>query len=341
MCQRLQQGTVDEDEDCGPDSETGSWKSFAAMSEEQKVAATSCTVAWGKGEGERVDWEFQSKTERVDLGHLPAEKNLPCPIDADNINLDGDLSANFFKNFLPDIKGHGKRADKCLSDKRAGFHGTYESRADFKVESDGPDPDAKIKLVYQLLIAGATEGVSGTLNMWKKGTSGGRKTYPDFGRYMKLQEFQMIASCLPHLFAEEKHWCRKVGEAPWDVFMPILASCHAKRRQFIKVFFLMLDESMSGWRPKTSKLGGLPNCTFEPRKPVPLGTMLRNGVEAITGILVCQDPSIPIELQRAKKCQGTQSCSPSGRTINAGEAEAMRQAEGAQVQPGGWVGGDA
>ena len=145
MCQRLQQGTVDEDEDCGPDSETGSWKSFAAMSEEQKVAATSCTVAWGKGEGERLDWEFQSRTERVDLGHLPAEADLPCPIDADNVNLDGDLSANFFKRFLPDVKGHGKRADKCLSDKRAGFHGTHESRADFKVESDGPDPDAKIK----------------------------------------------------------------------------------------------------------------------------------------------------------------------------------------------------
>ena len=74
---------MDEDEDCGPDSETGSWKSFAAMSEEQKVAATSCTVAWGKGEGERLDWEFQSRTERVDLGHLPAEGDLPCPIDAD------------------------------------------------------------------------------------------------------------------------------------------------------------------------------------------------------------------------------------------------------------------
>ncbi len=46
---------------------------------------------------------------------------------------------------------------------------------------------------------------------------------------------------------------------------------------------------MSGWRPKTKKLSGLPNCTFEPRKPVPLGTMFHNGVECITGLLVVQD----------------------------------------------------
>jgi len=49
---------------------------------------------------------------------------------------------------------------------------------------------------------------------------------------------------------------------------------------------LMLDESMSAWRPKTSKYGGLPNYTFEPRKPVPLGTMFKNAVECITGIFM-------------------------------------------------------
>ena len=41
---------------------------------------------------------------------------------------------------------------------------------------------------------------------------------------------------------------------------------------------------MLAWRPKTSATGGLPNDTFEPRKPKPLGTMLKNGVEATTGV---------------------------------------------------------
>ena len=39
----------------------------------------------------------------------------------------------------------------------------------------------------------------------------------------------------------------------------------------------------------TTKLGGLPNYTHEPRKPVSLGAMFRNGVECISGVLVVQD----------------------------------------------------
>jgi hypothetical protein len=49
---------------------------------------------------------------------------------------------------------------------------------------------------------------------------------------------------------------------------------------------MMVDESIRGWQPKTTKLKGLPNYTFEPRKPVPLGTMFCNGVECVSGILV-------------------------------------------------------
>ena len=37
--------------------------------------------------------------------------------------------------------------------------------------------------------------------------------------------------------------------------------------------FLVLDETMIGFRPNTSKMGGLPNITHEPRMPVDLGTM--------------------------------------------------------------------
>jgi hypothetical protein len=40
---------------------------------------------------------------------------------------------------------------------------------------------------------------------------------------------------------------------------------------------------------KKSKLGGLPNYTYEPRKPIPLGMMFQNGVESISGLLVFQD----------------------------------------------------
>ncbi len=60
----------------------------------------------------------------------------------------------------------------------------------------------------------------------------------------------------------------------------------------------MLDESMSGWRPKTSKLGGLPNITYEPRKPVLLGTQMKNGVECLSGVLAFQDVVMAPEIQK-------------------------------------------
>ena len=75
-------------------------------------------------------------------------------------------------------------------------------------------------------------------------------------------------------------------DKPWELFLPCLDAFNAKRRVLIKAVLLLRDESMSG--PKTSKLGGLPNISFEPRKRVPLGTMFKNGVECISGILSVQ-----------------------------------------------------
>eukprot|EP00957_Ditylum_brightwellii_P003228 245848-Ditylum_brightwellii.AAC.1 len=57
---------------------------------------------------------------------------------------------------------------------------------------------------------------------------------------------------------------------------------------------------MSGWRPKTSKTGGQPHISYKPRKPVPLGTMVRNSVECVTGIFVNHD-MVQGSLQQLKK----------------------------------------
>jgi hypothetical protein len=98
---------------------------------------------------------------------------------------------------------------------------------------------------------------------------------------------------------------------------------------------------MSGWRPKTSNYGGLPNYTMEPRKPAPLGTMFRNGVDATNGILAYQDVVQFSEIQKQKEYHGEKSHLPNGVEINAHCAETLRQSEGVNVVEGGWVGGDA
>ena len=80
---------------------------------------------------------------------------------------------------------------------------------------------------------------------------------------------------------------------------------------------------MSGWRPKTTKLGGLPNYTYEPRKPVHLGTMMRNSADCITGCLVYQDVVMAPEHQDAKKFFGLPSSLPTGERIKAHTAEVL------------------
>ena len=86
---------------------------------------------------------------------------------------------------------------------------------------------------------------------------------------------------------------------------------------------LLLDESMSGWRPKTTQLSGIPNITYEPRKPKPLGTMFRNGVECISG-LVAQDVVQLPEQQSAKSYNGERSSMPDSSGIAAHTAEVLR-----------------
>ena len=98
---------------------------------------------------------------------------------------------------------------------------------------------------------------------------------------------------------------------------------------------------MCGWRPKTSATGGLPNITFEPRKPKSLGTMVRNGAECISGIMTHHDIVQAHGDQAKKEYTNEISHLPRGEVIHQHVAETLRQAKGARVKRGGWVGGDA
>ena len=68
-----------------------------------------------------------------------------------------------------------------------------------------------------------------------------------------------------------------------------MRKCNERRKSLIKIVLLMLDESMSRWRPKTSELVGLPNYSFEPHNPMPLGTMFRNCAEYQSVCVAHQD----------------------------------------------------
>jgi hypothetical protein len=192
-----------------------------------------------------------------------------------------------------------------------------------------------------LIIASAIDFVSGIENLWLSGHSAGRHTYPDFGQYMPINYFKAFCSAAPFCWSEEKYWYEDVRDVPWDVFLPCLANFNDKRQRLLKTVLMLVDESMSGRRPKTTKLRGLPNYTFEPQKPIPLGTMFQNGVECVSGILVVQDVVQNPEKQALKAYFGEKSALPDESEITAHTAEVLHFVEGASIPKGGWVGGDS
>jgi hypothetical protein len=123
--------------------------------------------------------------------------------------------------------------------------------------------------------------------------------------------------------------------------LPFLADFNGNRQRLIKTFLMLVDESMSGWWPKTTKFGGLPNYTYEPWKPVPLGTIFCNGVEFISGVLVVQNLVQNPEMQSRQAFHEERSFVLDKSDITAHTAEVLRLVESAKLPVGGWVGGDS
>ncbi len=83
---------------------------------------------------------------------------------------------------------------------------------------------------------------------------------------------------------------------------------------------LVLDEIMSAWRPQTTPTGGLPNVSFIPRKPEPLGTEFKTVCCGVTGVMLF------VEVQKGK-CAMKEAVLASEFGVNA--AISLRMAHGA------------
>jgi hypothetical protein len=221
------------------------------------------------------------------------------------INFQSDrLDIIFFDHFWPSVKGHGKLMDEYHSDPRSSNHATYVS-SNFQFHEPDPtihqDPDWKIKQCYLLMLAAVTESDVGVDNLWLKGKSKGRHNYANFGKYMPQNMFKMWQTSAVYMFCDNKDWYKNKRERKWSIIWPCLTEYNNLRRSLFSTVLLMLDESMSGWCPKTTPLGGAPNLTFEPRKPVKLGTQLKNGIECLGGCLAFQDIVQSPEIQKQKE----------------------------------------
>ena len=168
-------------------------------------------------------------------------------------------------------------------------------------------------------------------------------SYPNYGQYIPKNYFKAFIMGFHLLWSDEKYWFVNPNELPWDIIKPFVGEYNAKRNKILSLWRLLIDETMSEFRPKTSETGGLPNITCEKRKPKDLGTMARNGLDTITGIFAHHDIVEDLTAQRCKRYLQSDNVShlPQGKEIYVHVAECIRQVEGAKLKRGSWLGGDA
>ena len=65
------------------------------------------------------------------------------------------------------------------------------------------DPDWHVKIVYTLLIEAKNEMGFVIENLWKRGISYGRRSYPDFGQYVPITPFKAFCSAAAYAWADK------------------------------------------------------------------------------------------------------------------------------------------
>ena len=320
---------------------------FKAQTKEQQATAGLCEMQLRPDI--KIDWKILGDEEHIgeDEELMKCPEHLEFKKDIDFVNT--PMEDVFFEHFVPSVAGHAALFDEFFKDERAPHCATIASEKIVFNQPEDDDPDWIIKQCCSLMIAAVTEAETGVDNLWKDGQGKGRHAHPNFGRHMPKNHFKAFLAAAPFAFCDKQLWCCDKRDRDWEMFQPCLGSLNEKRQNLFKVMLIVLDESMSQWRPKTTKCGGLPNVAHEPRKPVPLGTQFKNAVECLSGCFSHQDVVQGVERQRRKKhcfVDGARllqkrSCVPTAPPIASAAAETLRQAEGSRVEPGGWVGGDA
>ncbi|KAG7356382.1 transposase IS4 [Nitzschia inconspicua] len=317
---------------------------FCSFETDVIANAKTFDMRYDENSEEKVTWKILADKEYATddddpMIEYPKKASFNVDIDFGEVGSYNDLKDIFFEHFFPDVVGHAQLIDEFHSDPRSPMYTTVQNDSIIFHDPNNKDPDWIVKQCYLIMVAAATESEVGVENLWKRGPTGGRRDYPDFGQYLPRNWFVAFQAAAGYMWSPKKYWYDEKHNKPWDIFVPALDSFNAKRKKLIQVICLMMDESIIGGSPKTSERSRLPSITFEPRKPVPLGTKLRNSVDCVTGILVHQDIVMNVDTENDSLRRETTSLSDNS-VMPTHTAEVLRQVEASGVVPGGWVGGD-
>ena len=152
-----------------------------------------------------------------------------------------------------------------------------------------------------LISAGATGrgGKSIYCNERKNIAEGKRmiSAHVDYSRFMAQRRFESLKPIFHYAFVDSTK-CNINIEDSYDPYFPIIQlinDFNSNRKKTVAASSVKThDESMSAYRPRTDKTGGLPNISYIARKPEPLGVEFKVAACCKTGIL------LHLEVQRGK-----------------------------------------
>jgi hypothetical protein len=109
---------------------------------------------------------------------------------------------------------------------------------------------------------------------------------PELGVFQSSKKFKLFKRVCVVAMAPEREWERGKDDKTWEMFAPVVNGFNGRRQALLgPPLVLVFDESMSRWVPKNSVTGGLPNISQIVRKPVPIGTELKDTADGQTKIM--------------------------------------------------------
>jgi hypothetical protein len=126
---------------------------------------------------------------------------------------------------------------------------------------------------------------------------------------MKLYCFKQFRKIIAMIWEEDE----RKDKDPWWKFRVAVENFNLIRKKNILTSNkYVLDESMSSYRPCTTKLGGSPNISYMLRKPEPLGTEFKTSVCPILNVMtymeICEGKEFMKTRLFQKELGGTTVC---------------------------------
>jgi hypothetical protein len=138
-------------------------------------------------------------------------------------------------------------------------------------------------MVFKGLVIGAVQFLQRGQALWRKDDYVGLRGHPNYSQHMSEGRFDQIKKVANYCFADLS---RRSSDPWWPIRGGVDGFNQNRQRTIKKSRAICIDESMSAFQPRASKLGGLPHLSFIKRKPRPLGTEFKCAADGPSGVML-------------------------------------------------------